>query len=378
MGQRTSGRQFRSDSANLDLLRSVAVLAVFACHFWGIRTGISERGSVAWHLGQLGVQMFFVHTCLVLMWSAERLKVEGHRLFSAFYVRRFFRIYPLSVTCVLIVYCLAHRWGGVGPLCHPGPLTWTRLWTNLTLTQTLSTKVSATAASMIVPLWSLPVEVQMYIGLPALFLLLRNRPAGWVLGIWLLSVPLALIQPVLGTRGLVFLFAPCFLAGVVAWRLAQDTISPRLPGWLWPAAIVAVSAIWMVAPPRHTDYYRDAFGLCLGLSIPFFREIPWAAVKRGARLVAKYSYGIYLSHFTILLIVFRRLPHHGRLARYSVLAVLSVAVPLALYHAIEAPGILYGKRIAAWMRKTRAPEIEAAPSLADEPPASLFSPEQFS
>ena len=85
------------DMPNLDLVRSIAVLLVVVEHLL-LYAGIFRLGywQVAW-MGFLGVYIFFVHTCLVLMWSLERNSdVLG------FYVRRFFRIYPLAVFTVLI------------------------------------------------------------------------------------------------------------------------------------------------------------------------------------------------------------------------------------------------------------------------------------
>ena len=328
---------FSSDAPNLDFLRAVAVLAVFACHFVGIRTSTGEIWDPVWHLGKLGVQMFFVHTSLVLMWSAERLKLEGWRLFASFYVRRVFRIYPLSIFCVVAAYCFFHeQWHLID------------LWTNLSLTQNLFRR-----ESIIVPLWSLPLEIQMYIVLPLLFLLFRERSLKWLFGVWLVSVPLMMMQPKLGDPFLVLLYGPCFLGGVLAWRVMRTLGPARLPGWLWPPAIFVASAIWMVAGPRSADYCRAAFGLCLGLSIPLFREIPWKSVRTLSHLVAKYSYGIYLSHFSILLFVFRRLPHHGRFVHWTALAALTIVVPLALYHGIEAPAIRWGKTVAGWITRRR-------------------------
>ena len=46
----------RADDPNLDLIRAVAVLSVFVGHL---------IGQSAWHLAQMGVIIFFVHTSLV-------------------------------------------------------------------------------------------------------------------------------------------------------------------------------------------------------------------------------------------------------------------------------------------------------------------------
>jgi peptidoglycan/LPS O-acetylase OafA/YrhL len=353
MQQSAPEKRFSSESANLDFLRAVAVLAVFACHFWDTRTRQSRMGDISWHLGKLGVLMFFVHTCLVLMSSLNRMEVGGRRLFAAFYIRRFFRIYPLSVFCVLAVFFLAHNWFGLNPICHPGPLTPARLWLNLSLVSNLYGNFPSNSSPMIVPLWSLPLELQMYLVLPVLFLVLRSRPMWWSFAVWLISLPLAAVQPKLGTACLLFQFAPCFLGGIVAWRLAQNQARPPLAGWLWPGAIAAMSTIWMIADSDHSQYYSAAFGLCLGSSIPLFCEIPWHSVKVASHNVAKYSYSIYLCHFSVLLFAFRRLPHHGRLTHYFVMALLMLVLPLILYHCLEVPAIRCGKILADWISGKR-------------------------
>src|SRR5579883_991999 len=90
------------NSANLDLLRSFAVLLVVAFHLaklfdWqGTAFRITDFGLV-------GVMLFFVHTTLVLMFSLERQRaISGSALFFLFLIRRCFRIYPLAV---LVVAC---------------------------------------------------------------------------------------------------------------------------------------------------------------------------------------------------------------------------------------------------------------------------------
>ena len=82
---------------NLDLLRSLAVLLVFADHLCMCLHIEHFHGWDLPSMGIAGVFMFFVHTSLVLMWSLER---KPHTL--DFYIRRVFRIYPLAVTALTV------------------------------------------------------------------------------------------------------------------------------------------------------------------------------------------------------------------------------------------------------------------------------------
>ena len=244
------------ESANLDFLRAVAVLLVFITHLYGIYTGKGAKWDFFWHIGQLGVLMFFVHTCLVLMWSLERSGLDGWRVFAPFYVRRALRLYPLSVVCVLIAYCVDARWSPVN------------LWPNLTLTQNLFFRDKPVIPPTLTPLWSLPLEVQMYIVLPVLFLVLRNQSLRRLAVLWSCSIPVALLQPAWGERFEIFKYAPCFLGGVIAWRLMRGRNTAPLAGWLWPFAIAVASITWMTATQAYLPLHIAAFGLCLGTGDP--------------------------------------------------------------------------------------------------------------
>jgi len=107
-------------SANLDFLRVTAVLLVLAQHVCK-RMHVEQIGWVATSsLGLFGVLLFFVHTSLVLMYSMERSGLTGWLLFKNFYVRRVFRIYPLSVVAVLAALALGldSDINGVAGLSH--------------------------------------------------------------------------------------------------------------------------------------------------------------------------------------------------------------------------------------------------------------------
>jgi peptidoglycan/LPS O-acetylase OafA/YrhL len=348
------------DSTNLDFLRSVAVLLVFCVHLYDIWTGTGKNSGLVWHLGQLGVLMFFVHTCLVLMWSLERSDLQGGRLFTAFYIRRAFRLYPLTIVCVLLAYCVDLRWKPAN------------LWQNLTLTQDLFFTIHPVFPPILTPLWSLPLELEMYLVLPVIFLVFRNRSLRLVLETWALSAAIAFIQPQLGERFLILRFVPCFLGGVIAWRLIRDRDRARLPGWVWPFAVAVVSVIWIMASGEYLPLGIAIFGLCLGLAIPLFREIQWSGATTISRTIARYSYGIYLTHFPIMLFVlndpryphfklihpFPQLKHHAGPVDLLLVVVLTATASFALYHLIEDPGIRLGHMIA----------YRAAPAYAERAP----------
>lgn len=222
-------------SPNLDLLRTIAVLLVLAQHL--LRR--FQTGSDVAPIGTFGVLIFFVHTSLVLMYSMERSGLDGSSLFSNFYLRRAFRIYPLSMLAVLTAVALRLDSGihGVPGLTRSGPVSLGRILSNLFLVQNLMKP-----GSIINVLWSLPFEVQMYVFLPFLFLWIRKKHAAIrnLSLLWLFSLFVAVIQiklaAITGPASLakklsLLRMIPNFLPGVVAFVLPH---TPKIKSSLWP------------------------------------------------------------------------------------------------------------------------------------------------
>jgi peptidoglycan/LPS O-acetylase OafA/YrhL len=329
--QAAPGSSFHSGSSNLDVIRATAVLSVFFGHLHGIWTG--EESMTDWHFAQIGVLIFFVHTSMVLMLSLERTKLRGKSLFGSFYLSRFFRIYPLSVFCVTLAMVLSRAPEMAAPIRH---WHWSEYLSNLMLTTNLTY-----TDNMVGGLWTLPLEVQMYVTLPFLFLLGRSRPTGTLMLLWLASVPLAILQLHTFGRLSVLGYAPCFIAGVIAWKLSLS-VERHFSGWLWPFAFVATWPLFLVATHENNMYFRWLFCFGLGLTIPWFREIQFPPIRLLAHYVAKYSYGIYLSH--VALIMWSCGLPVTAATRALILAVLAVVTPIAIYHLIEHPMIVMGQK----------------------------------
>ena len=334
-------------------------------------------------LGHLGVLLFFVHTALVLMMSMERLRLSGWRLYRTFMIRRIFRIYPLS-TLAVVGLALApvardgwgFQWGWPG---------WGALASNVLLVQNLTGHGSTLGV-----LWSLPFEVQMYALLPPLFLWLRRvgsvRAAawGWVAAAAVAMAEYALRGGVNPEVGLLTRYFPCFLGGLIAWQglmrrhLALPE-SPRLGNWpralsgrLWPVCVVgfvaAYRVLWVVRDfgpgvlvgrvsmgTAHVGMWwpgwveilvEGAFCGAVGLAIPQFREIRWQWLKRASKVIAQYSYGIYLSHLVAIWVCFAWLSTGWRGLDLVGSVVLTGVLSVASYHLVEEPCIRLGKRAA--------------------------------
>ncbi len=329
--QRVTGQ-----SPNLDFLRSVAVLAVFADHLMSTFGFRDALGLDLWKLGRLGVLMFFVHTSLVLVLSLDRLRQPGAgNMFAAFYVRRFFRIYPLSIVCVLAVVALHIPSAPWRPQYYwPG---WPTLISNLALTQNLTF-----SESVLGPLWSLPYEIQMYLVLPAIYLLLRwKRGLFPLIALWGAALAAALAQPHLTARLDFVKFAPCFMGGVASYWFMQR-YRPRLPFILWPVVMLAAMVEFVVFDHERTGWVMCAI---LGLAVPHFRDMNVRWLGSASHTVAKYSYGIYLAHIIAMWLAFVQLKTYPAWAQWGIFAVVAAGLPVAAYHLLEHPMIRLGSVI---------------------------------
>jgi peptidoglycan/LPS O-acetylase OafA/YrhL len=350
-----AAREFR-ESVNLDILRSVAVLLIFSCHYLACSAHSSAKWAAPWRFGQIGLWMFFVHTCVVLMWSLERIVRRESNYLVPFYVRRLMRIYPLSIFFVLLAYVFDTRW-------VPGGF-----WRTLTLTQNLTLHHVQLAPPMVVTMWTLPMQVDISLALP-IFLVFRKRSVAWVWFLWAASIPLVWLQPRLPDIFGILEFLPCFIAGVIVWRSMRDHVPQRLPAWLWPVSLAALSFVAIFENPFTMPFCTAGFGAALALLLPHVSEIQSRTVATAARIVARYSFSIYLVHYPILLyvvatpgtnfqgikyvspVLFRYIPpmpiilHFARPVHLILTAILTAGASYVLYHCIEKPGIDLGHNL---------------------------------
>lgn len=301
-------------------------------------------------LGILGVVIFFVHTSIVLMASLHRLEKSAGSLRSlalAFWIRRFFRIYPLSILCVIVVTafripvsdCVGCGWIGI-----KGFLA------NLALVQNLTGSVNVEGA-----LWTLPIEIQMYLILPFAYLAVHGERRFRSLALWPLSLLLALASLATFSIGNLFFYAPCFTSGIVAYDLIRSRVSARkLPAWIWPVGVAAMIALFgpydgVVSGGR----FLRAWGLSLLLGILYanVKEIQISWINEVFHWIAERSYGIYLSHPIAMWIALNRMAQFPLWVRITSLIVLAIVIPALLYPSIEKPLISAGGHLAKRLLK---------------------------
>jgi len=135
-----------------------------------------------------------------------------------FFIRRVFRIYPLAM-CVVIAAFLFRI-----PTKAWGTVLWVPIGTKQLLSNLLLIQNFTHVPSVLSQLWSLPLEVDMYVVLPVIFLAVNRNTRGFVVAFLLwVGACSTIILFYRATGHLRIEFVPCFLAGALAFRLRETT-----------------------------------------------------------------------------------------------------------------------------------------------------------
>lgn len=182
----------------IERLRAVAVLLVVVCHVSFFEPFLS----LTWRQGWTGVDLFFVISGFVVSRSLfrllpafssetnllERLR-QSQSALRTFFVRRFFRIFPLAFAWALLPLLAIRLFNDTGAF---GEAKWFEIGRVLVSVFTLQFNYALITSSIpeVIPYyWSLSVEEHFYILLPIAFLFLptsSRRLAGVTLGFFII------------------------------------------------------------------------------------------------------------------------------------------------------------------------------------------------
>jgi peptidoglycan/LPS O-acetylase OafA/YrhL len=355
---------------NLDFVRALAVLMVVVSHLAWFFGNVHLSFLQPTLLGKLGVVIFFVHSGIVNMFSIERhvQKHGEHRLFRAFMTRRCFRIYPLSIFVILVIFV------GKLPVGHIGNfVTSVGQHANGELIPSLLLVQNCVRFDQILePLWSLPYEIQIYCLFPIIYLFLRRFNSAKILVFaWaLLAAVDHVIAPHMAKHGnlgsfvtipdLLFFFL-LFLAGLYAYKEMQ-TSRRVLKFWVLPILLAFAGMVWLLSYDNTKCIF---ISLCLGLALPYIQSCKNGLVNHICGWVAKYSYGIYLLHDPAIWLGFVQFGHFPIVVRISAFLLMTFGGSVLIYHALEHPMILIGNRVAAAISRKKAPvKVQAAAAMA--------------
>lgn len=341
----------------LDSLRGLAALAVFFSHALGTDPVIEKYQGflrILWD-GASAVDLFFVLSGFVLYASS---KFSVHRSFwahySSFLVKRFFRLYPLLWTSLVIT--LACQFAAP-PLAQVDTLSewarsqWSRppgLYDWLANGILLLPGLDSHAVNPVI--WSLSVEMKMSLVLPFLFILVDRLP--WPA---MLSIVSALVLVILAGHahrlGLM-VWSPAFLAGALVAK-HHNALRRRMAGFsVYSWATFVLLGIFLYgnryafpSPMQGPvcDLLSSAGAAMLILSATCQRNLSRWLHAAPFRYSGRMSYGLYLLHMPLLFLlitVLAPLP-----LPWLVIIALGVSMLLAhhLHHRVEQPCIMLGR-----------------------------------
>jgi len=379
-GSRTPGlRTPASRIPGLDGLRALAVLAVIAYHLGpGVLPG-----------GFIGVDVFFVISgFLITSLLLREHEVTGRIDLGAFWKRRARRLLP-ALGIVLAGCGAAALLIGGNPLIGLGAqligaTTFSSNWVSVAQG---TSYFSETSPELFRNLWSLAVEEQFYLVWPIAVLvitLLRGRAARAAAAV-LIAVASSVAMAVLFTGGdatRVYYGTDTHSFGLAigaAYAFARMGAKPvrgaaALPpglgaaAWRAAGAVLSVASVasfaalfWMSAALTEDDplVYRGGLGLASVLSLVVIAEATRAESvvtalldARVLRWIGDRSYGLYLWHWPVFVLVVEALPGWARTggsgwALAGVAAAIAVVASEVSYRAFETPIRRLGFRGAA-------------------------------
>jgi peptidoglycan/LPS O-acetylase OafA/YrhL len=348
-----------NEKPNLDLLRTVAVTFVVIAHTCAAMN-ISQWGRFPiLDIAPFGVYLFFVHTCLVLMWSMQR---RPNTL--DFYVRRAFRLYPLAIAAVLLA-AVTHA--PVAFIMDGKFTAFPVTLYNVVMESLLVNGLLGHAQLILGPVWTLSPEMFMYILLPALFFYATAVKKVWPLfAIWLLVVLLDRRMFLPNEASAFGVLVPDFLCGVIAY-VGFMRRRETLPSWILLPLLLLLLCFYVFV---YIPTFRSAWFACLalGLLLPHIRQMQSKTATLLTHAIAKYSYGTYLFHPFMIYIGVHLLRKHSLPVQLAGIILPLAATVFVAYHVIEKPMIVLGAKVAAkWAHERGLPSRKSLENLEPAP-----------
>jgi peptidoglycan/LPS O-acetylase OafA/YrhL len=368
----------------LDGLRGMAALWVMVGHILAVYGKFPPI--VSWT--SLAVDIFILLSGFLMLHQVTAREIheplDRPETWLIFWLRRFFRIAPLYYTMLVIaVLCEQYQNGFDGSFHY---ISWEPVRTandqlglhiisHITFLFGLSPEF---ARSTWLPDWSISLEMQFYLLFP--FLALLGRSIGWLtvagitcatclLGDYLFSSFLHQFT----LPSILLLKINIFMGGMLIAAASQKPNSQFI--YLFAAMSLMLLPTWGSAGMK-LDFGRAL--ICLGFGILAFGQqikapspIRWAISQVSRTLgtwpfvvLADLSYGVYLIHFPIVLAWGRLTASeaplsnlHNPLAALIVIPMVAYALAWVARHAVELPGIEFGRRIIRKYRNLQPAEV---------------------
>lgn len=304
-----------------DGLRALSILAVFIAHSEFLR---SLPGAVILEYGRIGVDLFFVLSGFLITGILLDSKGSSH-YFRNFYIRRALRIWPLYYLILLIIYLLTSQFL---PQMKDG-----NVWLYFTVyIQNLFLQLKIPYG--LEPTWSLAVEEQFYMTWPLLVFLLKKRTLAAILPC---LVFISLVLRVVGHQhGAPLKFVHNFtlcrmdaisLGSLAAIWLRSSTCTVtrwrQLAGWFLAVGLTGIAIARILLNQQSTivsyTFIAIVFVGFLGLALvsdPDRSFLGRLLTLRPLRYTGRISYGLYLLHMPLFLLLSGFIQEHPILTKH--------------------------------------------------------------
>jgi len=352
----------------IDGLRGYLAFGVFIHHaiitWFYLHTGVIDFPPSNFYsqLGQASVALFFMITGF-LFWS--RLLKQGRQHdWLAFAVSRVFRLYPLYLPLMLIVFVTVFNLQDWELKDSPVELVGQVLgWLTFDRPDINQYHQSGMLISNVT--WTLAYEVFFYLALPLLGVVFIYR-GPWLQVVLCLIGVYALYQVIGWEHSLKKHFLASFLGGIAA---AYWVRRPNLVAWGQTHAATAVALLALILA---MTLFKRAFSLMPLLLLGMFFVVVasgnplWGALRlHSIRWLGEISYSTYLLHGYVLWIMVQQLPHLMSfnpqnpafyLLLMAVCSCLLIVIASLTFLYIEKPGIEAGKTFLHWLRQKQRPK----------------------
>jgi peptidoglycan/LPS O-acetylase OafA/YrhL len=359
---RAASRFYRPE---LDGLRFYAFLGVFICHtlpleatfYRGLHLPLPWLWAAVAVSGAWGVDLFFALSAFLITSLLLKERQEtGEISLRLFYIRRILRIWPLYFLVVALGVVLAHTAANRNHLWYyDQSLPWYYVAGYLLFVGNWVYAAFGRTHSICAPLWTVSIEEQFYLIWPALMKLL-GRSGIVIAGIatFLLATVSQLGLALLGAGGGYMYFGSASRCDSLALGIFLALFADRLPRLTGRTRFLLVGSGlfgWIASSAWLSDQLGSAsIRMALGRLIISLSSgaILYGCLYSRSRLFAgrwvvrlgKVSYGLYMLHFTGILIVlslFHPVRGWTLLAAKMLGLVLTVVLAFASYRWVESP-----------------------------------------